>query len=88
MPKLNHPWRQAHARGSLGLVGVRRSDRFTYYLQTLPSEERTRIEAAERKYVEETRDATGRHASAERDFDESMQGIKENDPGEYRGFVA
>lgn len=84
MPKLNHPWRQAPALGS---VSVRRSNRFSYHLQSLPPEERQRIEAAERAYVAKAQDESGLYASIERDFAESMVGPREDTYRLERGGV-
>ncbi len=70
-----HPWRMARIDGA----GVRRSNTFSRYLQGLPPAERRVIEAAERAYVERSRDPNGRHASAQRDFDESLKGLKDEE---------
>jgi len=71
-----HPWR-ANSRIDHG--GVRRSTQFSRYLDTLPPDERKRIESAEREYVNRTRDPAGFHVSAQRDFSESMKGLRDEE---------
>ena len=64
-----------------------RSQEFTAYLDTLPPDERARIEAAERVYVVKTTSSNSAPRSVLKDYNDSMLGIKENEPVEYRGFV-
>lgn len=61
-----------------------RSVAFTRYLATLPPAEAQRITDAEAAYLD--RGANRRHAAA-RDFEESLHGVREDDPVPYKGFV-
>jgi hypothetical protein len=59
----NHPWRKG------------RTSRYAAYLDTLPAEERKRVEAAERAYVCRATRITSPRVAVARDFNESMQGV-------------
>lgn len=61
--KNNHPWRKG------------RTGRYAAYLDTLPREERQRIEASERAFVHRTTLLTSPRVAAARDYNESMQGV-------------
>lgn len=86
--KLNHPWRET-SRGvqTIDPIVSTRGREFVAYLETLPREERQRIEAAERAYVNNAHAFTSPQQSAARDYADGMLGIKENEPADYRGFV-
>jgi hypothetical protein len=82
--KTKHPWRLAPRLDGLS---VNRSAQFATYLDGLPPESRRAIEDAERAYVSKVQAPNSAHATAARDFSEIMQGVKESEPAEYRGFV-
>jgi hypothetical protein len=82
---LKHPWRLAQ---TLDGLSINRSFRFSAYLDTLPLPERRVIEAAERAYVAKTQAANSIYGRTAQNFIESMQGVREHEPAEYRGFVS
>jgi hypothetical protein len=85
--KSNHPWRQTTLRAIDPAVNAR-SSQFAAYLDTLPRDERRQIEAAERAFLARTSLVTNRRQSTAVDFAVGMLGVKENEPVDYRGFVA
>lgn len=63
--KSSHPWRKG------------RTSTFTAFLETLPAEERHKIEAAERAFVLKRERPTSLRAATERDFARIMVGEEE-----------
>lgn len=63
MANSNHPWRKG------------RTGRYAAYLDTLPREERQRIEAAERAFVCRSTLVSSPRTAVARDYNESMQGV-------------
>lgn len=70
MNNSNHPWRRPNNRGA----------RFIVYVQSLPSDERQRIEAAERTFLAKAEDFTSPQRRAERTYAAGMRGVQENVP--------
>lgn len=87
-PKFRHPWRQAGPglRTTDPVVNSRGSQ-FSAHLDTLPPEERRRIEAAERAFVSKADLFTSSQQSAARDYAAGMVGTQEDRPTHYRGFI-
>jgi hypothetical protein len=89
MRNSNHPWRQNISRlPTIDPIVGSRSSQFAAYLETLSRDERKLIEAAERQFVARSNGATDRRQSTARDYACGMLGVKENEPAQYRGFVA
>lgn len=79
-----HPWRLAQ---TLDGLAINRSFQLSAHLDKLPDSERRLIENAERVYLAQTRAPHSFHRQAAKDFDDSLRGIRENEPVGYRGFV-
>jgi hypothetical protein len=84
----NHPWRaSAFGVRTIDPIVSSRSSQFAAYLETLQPAERRQIETAERAYVTKMNIFSSPQQTTTRDYAESMLGVKENEPAEYRGFV-
>lgn len=78
MRKSNHPWRSTECGlPTIDPVVTSRSSQFAAYLETLPKEERQKIEAAEREFVTRANIFTSPQQSTARDYAAGMLGMKE-----------